>query len=351
VEAGTAATGHGFCLTRLSHETQRRPGENEVVLDDVIGYLACPYCADGLARAGGSLRCAAGHTFDIARQGYVSLLPAGATGGAGDSAPMLAARAEFLAAGHFAPLARDLAGMLAGDLGEVVTRGGPGSVAAGDPDEAMAGDVAAPDGVPGCVADAGAGTGYFLAAVLDRWPGRAGLALDVSKFALRRAARAHPRIGAAGCDVWRRLPVADGAAAAVLSVFAPRNGAELRRVLHPRGQLLVVTPEPGHLGELIGPLGLLRVDRHKDERLAAQLGGYFAVTARRPHLRRLRLSHPEVAVLVAMGPSARHLEAGTLAARLSGLPDPVPVTVDVTLTVYKPRVPVVTHGDPHPAAG
>jgi SAM-dependent methyltransferase len=292
------------------------------VLDDVIGYLACPYCADGLARAGGSLRCAAGHTFDIARQGYVSLLPAGATGGAGDSAAMVAARAEFLAAGHFAPLAHELTGAV--DL---------------------------PDGVPGCVADAGAGTGYFLAAVLDRWPGRAGLALDVSKFALRRAARAHPRIGAAGCDVWRQLPVADGAAAALLSVFAPRNGAELRRVLHPRGQLLVVTPEPGHLGELIGPLGLLRVDRHKDERLAAQLGGHFAVSARRPHVRRLRLSHPEVAALVAMGPSARHLEAGPLAARLAVLPDPVPVTVDVTLTAYKPRVPVVTHGDPHPAAG
>jgi 23S rRNA (guanine745-N1)-methyltransferase len=303
------------------------------VLDDVIGYLACPYCGDGLARAGGSLRCAAGHTFDIARQGYVSLLPAGATGGAGDSAAMVAARAEFLAAGHFAPLARELAGMLAGDLGEAVA-GGPDEAMAGGvaTQDGMPGDVAAPDGVPGCVADVGAGTGYFLAAVLNRWPGRAGLALDVSKFALRRAARAHPRIGAAGCDVWRQLPLADSAAAAVLSVFAPRNGAELRRVLHPRGQLLVITPEPGHLGELIGPLGLLRVDRHKDERLAAQLGGYFAVTARRPHVRRLRLSHPEVAALVAMGPSARHLE-------------------DVTLTAYKPRVPVVTHGDPHPAAG
>lgn len=291
------------------------------MLDDVIRYLACPYCGHALSRAGGALRCPAGHAFDIARQGYVSLLPAGATGGTGDTAAMVAARAEFLAAGHFGPLAAELAG-------------------------AVASGMDGPPAVPGCVADAAAGTGYFLAAALDRCPGRAGLALDVSKFALRRAARAHPRIGAAGCDVWRQLPVADGAAAAALSVFAPRNAAELRRILHPRGRLLVVTPEPGHLGELVAPLGLLTVDRHKDERLASQLDGYFEVTGRRPQVSRPRLSHREVATLVAMGPSARHVHPGTVAARLARLPDPVPVTLAVTLSVYKARVPVVTHGDP-----
>ncbi len=79
-------------------------------------------------------------------------------------------------------------------------------------------------GVPGCAADVGAGPGYYLAAVLGQLPGRAGLALDVSKFALRRAARAHPRIGAVAADAWRRLPVADGAAAVVVNVFAPRSG-------------------------------------------------------------------------------------------------------------------------------
>jgi 23S rRNA (guanine745-N1)-methyltransferase len=310
------------------------------VLDDVIGYLACPYCGGCLRRAGESLRCPAGHAFDIARQGYVSLLPPGATGGAGDTAAMVQARAGFLAAGHFAPLASELAGVVAGELSAAVPDREPTRAAA-----------AGPAGVPGCVADAGAGTGYFLAAVLDRCPGRAGLALDVSKFALRRAARAHPRIGAAGCDVWRRLPVADGAVAAALSVFAPRNGAELRRVLHPRGRLLVVTPEPGHLGELIGPLGLLSVDPHKDERLAGQLGGHFEVTGRRPHVRRLRLSHPEVTALVAMGPSARHLDAGTVAARLARMPDPVPVTVAVTLARYKVRAPAGDRGGPLATAG
>jgi 23S rRNA (guanine745-N1)-methyltransferase len=83
-------------------------GENAGVLDDVIRYLRCPYCGACVCRDGGSLRCAAGHVFDIARQGYVSLLPAGARGDHGDSAAMVQARADFLAAGHYAGIAAEL---------------------------------------------------------------------------------------------------------------------------------------------------------------------------------------------------------------------------------------------------
>jgi 23S rRNA (guanine745-N1)-methyltransferase len=280
------------------------------MLDDVIGFLACPQCGAGLARAGDALRCPAGHSFDIARQGYVSLLPPGERAPAGDSAPMVAARADFLAAGHYAGLARDLA--------------------------AAARAALTGTGVPGCVLDVGAGPGYYLAAVLDARPGRAGLALDVSKYALRRAARAHPRIGAAAADAWRRLPVADGAAAVVLDVFAPRNGAELRRVLHPAGRLLVVTPNPGHLAELAGPLGLLSVDPRKDERLAGTLGPYFTRAEQRPHEAVLRLDHAGVAAVAGMGPSARHADPGALAARIGDLPAVVPVTLSVTLSVFRP---------------
>ena len=280
------------------------------MLDDVVGFLACPRCGAGLARAGAALRCPAGHAFDIARQGYVSLLPPGEQAAAGDSAPMVAARAEFLAAGHYRGLARELA--------------------------AAARAAIIPAGAPGCVLDVGAGPGYYLAAVLDGLPGRAGLALDVSKFALRRAARAHPRIGAAAADAWRRLPVTDGAAAVVLNVFAPRRGAELRRVLHPAGRLLVVTPNPGHLAELTGPLGLLSVDPRKEERLAATLGPAFELTGQGRHEATLRLNHPGVAAVVGMGPSARHADADVLAGQISQLPASVPVTLSVTLSVFRP---------------
>jgi 23S rRNA (guanine745-N1)-methyltransferase len=280
------------------------------VLDDVVGWLACPQCGAGLARAGPVLRCPAGHAFDIARQGYVSLLPPGARAPAGDSAAMVAARADFLAAGHY--------GSLAGELVAAARAAVTGT------------------GAPGCVLDLGAGTGYYLAAVLDDLPDRAGLALDASKFALRRAARAHPRIGAAAADAWRRLPVADAAAAVVLDVFAPRNGAELRRVLHPAGRLLVVTPGRGHLAELAGPLGLLSVDPRKQERLAGTLGPHFALIEQRPQDAVLRLGHRDVAAAVGMGPSARHADPAVLAARIRELPALMPVTLSVTLSVFGP---------------
>src|SRR5215469_382903 len=147
-----------------------------VMLDGVISFLRCPQCADGgaLTRALQTLRCPAGHAFDIARSGYVSLLPAGPARNAGDTSAMVAARQEFLASGHFAGLAATLAAMAAASETGACETGG-------------------------CVVDVGAGTGYYLAAVLDRLPGRAGLALDISKSALKLAARAHPRAASIGC--------------------------------------------------------------------------------------------------------------------------------------------------------
>jgi 23S rRNA (guanine745-N1)-methyltransferase len=278
------------------------------VLDDVLRFLACPHCGDSLRRHGGQLRCRTGHTFDIARQGYVSLLWGDEKGSGGDTAAMVAAREGFLAAGHFDHLAADLAESAAQAA----------RTAAGG----------------GCVADIGVGTGYYLAAVLDAVPGLAGLALDVSRFALRRAARAHRRIGAVACDVWRDLPVIDGAAAVVLNVFAPRNGAQIARILAPGGRLLVMTPTPLHMRELVGPLGLLTVDRRKPERLDRTLGPYFTLTAKRDIRRTVSLDHHDVLAAVMMGPSAWQADQPARQASIRRLPDPLPVTLSVTLSSY-----------------
>ncbi|MBV9010945.1 MAG: 23S rRNA methyltransferase [Pseudonocardiales bacterium] len=283
------------------------------MLDDVIRYLRCPYCGVRVCRDGGLLRCAAGHVFDIARQGYVSLLPAGARGEHGDSAAMVQARADFLAAGHYAGIAAELA--------------------------RAAAEVVATLEAEGCVIDVGAGTGYYLAAVVDRLPDRVGLALDSSKFALRRAARAHERIGAVACDVWRLLPVVDSAAVVLLNIFAPRNGAELRRIINPAGRLLVVTPTRDHLGEFVQPLGLLTIDERKDERLAEKLTPCFNLVERWEHRSTLRLDHKGIAAVVAMGPSARHVNPDALAGRIAQLPNPMPTTVAVTLSTFRPSDP------------
>jgi 23S rRNA (guanine745-N1)-methyltransferase len=256
--------------------------------EPVVGVLLCPICQDGLTRSGGALRCPAGHAFDIARQGYVNLLGRAD----GDTAAMVADRVAFLAAGHYAPLAGKLAEWVA-------------------------------DSAPGLVVDAGAGTGYYLDAVLAR--GGFGLALDASPLALRRAAKAHERIGAAVWDVWRPWPVRDGVAAVVLNVFAPRNGPEFHRVLRPDGTLLVVTPTQEHLAEL-GP-ALLSVDPRKPARLAETL-------ARFERVRSAVLSYPmtlsaaDVRRVIGMGPAAHHDPAG--------LDEGREVTASFLVSAYRP---------------
>jgi 23S rRNA (guanine745-N1)-methyltransferase len=277
------------------------------MLREVLTVLRCPHCGADLARDGRVVRCAQGHAFDIARQGYVNLLPAGARAGTADTAAMVAARADFLAADHFAPLSTALA--------QQAQQCAPAE--------------------KGCVVDIGAGTGHHLSAVLDALPGWTGLALDVSKYAMRRAARCHPRAGAAVCDVWTALPVVSGAAGLVLDVFAPRNAAEIARILRPDGALLVVTPQPNHLGEAVTALGLISVEPGKLARLDADLSPLLRLERRVPLRFTMHLDHAAVATLVGMGPSARHLDTAVLTERIGALPVPATVTAAVDIAVYR----------------
>jgi 23S rRNA (guanine745-N1)-methyltransferase len=188
--------------------------------------------------------------------------------------------------------------------------------------------------VPGAILDVGAGTGHHLARVLDALPDARGLALDASPPALRRAARSHPRVAAIGADAWKPLPVRDGVAGIVLSVFAPRNADEMARVLAPGGAVIAVTPTTRHLHELVGPLGLLSVPDDKADRLDAQLASHFTLSDRRTIEHAMFLTRDETAQIVRMGPSAWHVEEQSVAERLAALPDPLAVTASMTLSRY-----------------
>jgi 23S rRNA (guanine745-N1)-methyltransferase len=270
--------------------------------------LACPVCGDELAAVpdGSGLRCSAGHLFDRARQGHVTLLPPGHRPPSGDSAAMVAERADFLAGGHYAGITGALTDALLGGWGP-----------------------------PATVLDLGGGTGHHLAGVLDRVPDAVGVVLDSSPYAARRAARSHSRAIAVVADTWARLPVRDRALDAVLVVFAPRNGAEIARVLRPGGRLVVVTPAPDHLTEVVGRLGVVRVDPDKAARLAGALEPHLERVAAVSHRELLTLDRSAVRALVGMGPHARHLAPGELAAVVAALPEPVRVTVAVDVTTYR----------------
>lgn len=274
---------------------------------EVVAALRCPVEGGALDLAGRSLRCADGHAFDLARHGYVNLA-GGHDPGTGDDAAMVAAREEVLGSGRFDAISDVLVALVAENI--------PGD---------------------GLVVDLGAGTGHHLAGVVDALPHRVGLAIDLSKHAARRAARRHPRIGAVVADVWKGLPVLTGAAGAVLCVFAPRNAAEIARILRADGVLLVVTPLGHHLGELVGPLDLLAVDPRKQERLQATLSDHLTPTGTVVRVEESwLLDHGQVAAIVGMGPNADHLTSKELLRRVAALPEQVTVTAAVELRIFRP---------------
>src|SRR6478736_7115620 len=221
---------------------------------------------------------------------------------------MVAARFDFLSAGHYRGLADAVAGLAAPYLS------GAGST----------------------VLDAGTGTGHYLRAVLDRAPAAAAVGLDISKFALRRAARLNPEAVNLVGDVWQPLPLADGAVDVVTVVFAPRNASEFARVLRPGGRLIVVTPRPGHLAEIAGQTGMLGIEPAKDERLAATLAGHFHAHEGRDLDLDLRLAPADVANLALMGPAGHHLDPASLAARVAGLPPRTAVSARFRISVFEP---------------
>lgn len=272
----------------------------------VAPRLRCPACEAPLAAATGSLRCARGHSHDVSRHGYVTLVASDRAPASGDDAGMIAARVAVAGEGQLEPLGAALA-RLAGAAG-----GGEARL----------------------VLDVGAGPGHHLARVLDGLHDALGVALDASVFAARRAARIHPRIAAVRGDAWRRLPVGDACVDVLLSVFAPRNAPEFARVLRPGGAVILATPGPGHLHELAG-LHAIAIDPDKEARLRAAFGARFVQTQAEAVTWSLALSPAQATTMLAMGPSARHLRPDATD-RLTALGEVVTVTAEVQLRVLAP---------------
>ena len=194
-------------------------------------FLVCPLCAGPFDAQDGAWRCIAGHAFDVAREGYVNLLPAHHkhSKDPGDRPESLQARRAFLDTGHYAPL-RDA----------MVER-----LAALRPDHLL---------------DIGCGEGYYTAAMAAQSAVTAGL--DIAKPAIRLAAK---RFGSG--ITWvvgsgARLPVADDA----IDVILATNQLE-KKVLNATSVLIYASggqsqletwdPKPDAPAEVRGEFGTI----------------------------------------------------------------------------------------------
>ena len=269
--------------------------------------LACPLDGAPLHRNASTWRCAAGHSFDIASQGYTHLLPVQKKRSLdpGDSKEMVAARRRFLNTGFYQPIAAAVSRAVLADL---------------------------PHGASASCLDAGCGEGYYLrqlAAATGEGQTLALLGLDISKWAILSAAKQDKRPNwVVGSNA--NLPVQPGALDRVLCMFGFPVYTEFARVLKADGQLLQVDAGPEHLRELreiIYPT--LKPERTADVQTPAGFTELSTETVRFP----LELTGQEqIADLLAMTPHLyrANAEGRAKAAALTALS----VTVDVRLTRF-----------------
>ncbi|MHC9563186.1 methyltransferase domain-containing protein [Corynebacterium diphtheriae] len=285
------------------------------MLSHVVDVLADPIDGSALTLVDDNRRLVSesGHSFDIARQGYVTLAGGAGIRYIGDDSSMIHARETFLSGGHFAPFVEAVSNSVHLAL-----------------DEANVPDDASP-----VICEVGAGTGYYLAHALDDIENSRGIGIDVSVPAAKMLSKCHPRVGAVVADAWSRLPLRDASIDAITVVFAPRNASEFARVLKPGGQVIVLTADAGHLEELREPLGIIGVEKGKVQRMIDQAAGNLVpVSDPEPIEFTMHLDQDSIASQIGMSPSARHIHPDVLGERIATLPSVMDVTARAMITRF-----------------
>ena len=177
--------------------------------------LICPICGELLCKEERSYVCSNKHSFDIARQGYVNLLPVQSKRSLnpGDTKQQVLARRRFLEAGFYEPISQALNELAADCRGPVL--------------------------------DAGCGEGYYSTR-LARSMNAQLIGLDISKEAVRCAAAAYKN-ALWLCASAAHLPVKDHSVGLITSLFAMTDAREFHRALMPGGHLIRVLAAPDHL--------------------------------------------------------------------------------------------------------
>lgn len=229
--------------------------------------LICPICQLPLFCEGRSLRCGRNHSFDVARQGYVNLLPVQQKRSLhpGDTREQVLSRREFLESGAYAPIV-----------------------------EAVK---AAAEGHAGPILDVGCGEGWYAVQVADHL-GAELTGLDISKEAVRCAAakyKGHRWI----CGTAAHLPIPDDSVGVLMSMFALTMPLEFSRVLKKDGIFIQVLAAQDHLmglKSIIYPEILL-----KEKDSVPTLEG-FSLVSSTPVRFEFTVEGPQIANLLSMTP-------------------------------------------------
>ena len=183
-----------------------------------VGMWRCPVCRDDLALSDAGRRwvCPTGHSFDVAREGYVNLLLSDQRRSRqpGDSPEMVGARRRFLGTGAYDPLSAAVARAVAAEQ-------------------------------PRQVLDVGCGEGRHTRSICAPVV----LGVDVAKAAVAAAARSDPD-GSYAVASASDLPLQDGSVDVAVNVFGPVIPGELARVVRPGGTVVAAFPGAGHLDQL-----------------------------------------------------------------------------------------------------
>ena len=266
--------------------------------------LCCPLDQLALRQLGNALCCDGGHSFDIAKQGYVNLLSAQdkRSHDPGDGKDMVAARREFLNNGHYQPIAEHLA-ELVGSLCN---------------DNSI-------------IADAGCGEGYYLEHLRrklksDHRCTPAMIGFDISKWATKAATRRMTATWLVASN--RNIPLARNSVNCLLSLFGFPVYPSFAKILKPGGTLLMVDAGPQHLIELRETI--YPSVRHSDSTVEknALSAGFFVGETSTVRFQTAPLKQLEINQLLSMTPHLYRASREGLE-RVAKL-DHLPVTVEVS---------------------
>lgn len=277
------------------------------------------------------------HPFDVARQGYVNLLPVQQkkSKAPGDSQASIDARQRFLNAGHYQPLQALIGQQMAQLLAQY---------------ERVTTSVAERDKAAVNWLDVGCGEGYYTQAMAQMGADviETLIAADISKPAVSTLAK----VSKAASQLWYQkdkdsaaktaiyplvtsaahLPLRAHSVTGISSIFSPILPEAFSDVLIDAGYLIIAKPDVGHLATMREAL-FDSVREHDSDKFLQELSPLFTLIGTHRVSTVLRLSAGDLADLMTMTPYAYRARAENRQALLASS-ETSPFQTEAKFVVY-----------------